>query len=153
MRVILNICCQIERPTAGFCYVNSGPFQILCNSSIPYLGLSIQLNVSPIPLEICRPLDESCTPLDESCTPLLLPNTAHVILFTLCQLWSRSSRTLSQICIYGHEYSIERTSVSIRDMPTIRCALHPTFRASYSVSQPACSMSAPGPDISSVVTV
>jgi hypothetical protein len=134
MRVILNICCQIERPTAGFCYVNSGPFQILCNSSIPYLGLSIQLNVSPIPLEICRPLDESCT-------PLLLPNTAHVILFTLCQLWSRSSRTLSQICIYGHEYSIERTSVSIRDMPTIRCAFHSTFAANYSSHQPFCAMS------------
>jgi hypothetical protein len=118
MRVILNICCQIQRPSAGFCYVNSGPCQILCNSSIPYIGLSIQLNVSPIPREICRPLDESCT-------PRLLPNTAHVILFTLCQLWSRSSRTLSQIGIYGHEYSIERTSVSIGDMSTIRCALYP----------------------------
>jgi hypothetical protein len=60
---------------------------VLSNRGICPIGDSawnIQLHVSPFPLEICRNFDARST-------PHLLPNTAHLLLFTLCQRWSLSN--------------------------------------------------------------
>jgi hypothetical protein len=60
-------------------------------------------------------------------TPHWLPNTALVLLFTLCHFWSRSNPTLLQFYIYSHQYSTGRISVSIGHMSTIRSSLYLKF--------------------------
>jgi hypothetical protein len=56
---------------------------IQCNYSSAYSGFNIQLNVSALLLEISRQFNERYT-------AILVPNTAYVPRFTLCQLWSRA---------------------------------------------------------------
>jgi hypothetical protein len=56
MRVILLICCQIQRASADLCYVNSVPCQIQRNCSFTYSGFNIQINVSVLRF-YCRHVD------------------------------------------------------------------------------------------------
>jgi hypothetical protein len=46
-----------------------------------YSGFNIQLNVAPLLLQICRQFSDRYT-------ANLVPNTAHVLRVTRCQLWS-----------------------------------------------------------------
>jgi hypothetical protein len=83
MRDILQTGSQIQRTSPSLRNVNCGPVHIQCNYSSAYLGFNILLNVSALLLEISRQFSERYT-------AILVPNTAHVPRFTLCQLWSRT---------------------------------------------------------------
>jgi hypothetical protein len=144
MRDILHICCQIQRTSDGLRYVTSGPCQIICNCTFVYLGISIQLNVSPLPMVICRQFDARYF-------PHLLSNTAHVLLFMQCQLWTRSNTMLLQFCIFRPQYSFERISAAIGDMTTIRCGLYSTIAAKCSKHHPVCAFLILGAAESSII--
>jgi hypothetical protein len=58
--------------------VNCGPGHIQWNDNTAYSGFNIQLNVSKLLLKISREFNEGYT-------ANLLPNTAHIIQFTLCE--------------------------------------------------------------------
>jgi hypothetical protein len=83
MCVKLPTWCQIQRTSSILRYLNCDPRYIECNYSSEYSGFNIQLNIPALPLEICRHLDARYT-------AILVPNTAHVLRVTLCQLWSRT---------------------------------------------------------------
>jgi hypothetical protein len=85
MLAILHTFWQMQRTSAGLRYVNSGAGQIQCHYSFANSGFIIQINVPPLLLQICRQLDARHT-------SHFLPNTAHILLFTLCQIWSLSNR-------------------------------------------------------------
>jgi hypothetical protein len=75
---------QILRTASGLRYVNYGPGHIQCIYSSIYSGLIIRLNAFALLLDIIGHFD-ACY------TAILVPNTAHVLRFTLCQLWSRTN--------------------------------------------------------------
>jgi hypothetical protein len=79
---ILQAWIQIQRTSSSLRYVTCGPGHIQCSCSSAYSGLNIQLNVSVLPLEISRPFNARYT-------ANLVPNTAHIFQFALCDLWSR----------------------------------------------------------------
>jgi hypothetical protein len=83
MRVILQIWCQIQRTSSSLYYVDGGPGHIQCSYSSAYSGLNIQLNISALQLEISRICNARHT-------ANLVPNTAHILQYTLCELWSRT---------------------------------------------------------------
>jgi hypothetical protein len=74
--------CQIQHTSLSVRYVNCGPGNIQCICSSAYSGFNIQLNVSALLLEICRYFGARFT-------ANLVPNTAHFLQLTLCELWSR----------------------------------------------------------------
>jgi hypothetical protein len=82
VRVILHSWCQIQRTSYGLRYVNCDPGHIKCIYSSAYSGFNIQLNASALILEICRQFNVRYT-------AYIVPNTAHILQFTLCDLWSR----------------------------------------------------------------
>jgi hypothetical protein len=51
-------------------------------------------------------------------------NTAHILQFTLSELWSRTYKLWLQPLIFSHQYSIERISGAIGDMSTIHRAIY-----------------------------
>jgi hypothetical protein len=53
-RVILQTWCQIQCTSSTLSYVHCGSGHIQCIYSSAYSGFNIQLNVSPLVLEICR---------------------------------------------------------------------------------------------------
>jgi hypothetical protein len=83
MLLILQTWCQIQLTTARLRYVNCCPGHIQCNYSSAYSGFNIQLNVSALLLVTRRHFDAHCT-------ANWVPNIAHVLQFTLCELWSRT---------------------------------------------------------------
>jgi hypothetical protein len=89
----LQIWCQIQRTTSGSCYVNCVPRHLQCIYSSAYSGFNIQLNVSALLLEISRQFNARYI-------ARLVPNTALVLQFTLCVLWSRHIQ-----CNYISAYS------------------------------------------------
>jgi hypothetical protein len=62
--------------------VNCVSGHIQCNYSSAYTGFNIQLNVSALLLEISEQVNARYI-------SSLVPNTAHILQFTLCELWSR----------------------------------------------------------------
>jgi ribosomal protein S27E len=82
MRVIQQTWCQIQRTSSSFRYVNCGAGHIQCIYSSAYLDFNIQLKVTAQLLEISR---QFYTPY----TANFERNTAHILPFTLCELWSR----------------------------------------------------------------
>jgi hypothetical protein len=62
---------------------NCGLGHIQCSYSSAYSGFIIQLNVSALLLELSRQYNERYT-------AIVVPNTAHVYRFSLCQLLSRT---------------------------------------------------------------
>jgi hypothetical protein len=83
MPVIQQNWCQVRRICSSLRYVNCGPDHIQCNCSSAYLGYNIQLIVSPLLLETCRQFNARYT-------GNLVPNTAHMVQYTLCELWCRT---------------------------------------------------------------
>jgi hypothetical protein len=84
MRVILHNCCHIKHVSSCLRYVYYGLGQIKYIYISWYSSFSIQLNVSPSILVICRQTNARYTPHSH-------PNTGHNMRFTLSQLWSRSN--------------------------------------------------------------
>jgi hypothetical protein len=145
MRVILQILCQIERTSSGLRCVNSGPGHIQCSYSSEYSGFNNQLNVSALLLGISRKL-HACY------TANTVPNTAHILQFTLCELWSRTYTKYIQLRIFRLHYSTESTCADIGDISTIQCALYCKHGAKYSAHAPDYAMWTVVPDIHKVFT-
>jgi hypothetical protein len=133
MSVILQIWCQIQRSPSSLYYVDGGPGHIQCSYSSAYSGLNIQLNISVLPLEISR----ICNARD---TANLVPNTAHTLPFTLCELWSRPYTLKWQHRMFSLQYSTERICAPIGDISTIQCSLYCKLGAKYSAHPPAFAM-------------
>jgi hypothetical protein len=125
MRVTLQTWCQIQRTSSNLRYVDCGPGQIQCIYSSEYSGFNIQLNVSALILVISRQFNERYT-------AILVPNTAHLIQFTLCDLWSRTYTTYLQLLIFRPQYSTKRICAAIGDIPSLRPALYCKSGVKYS---------------------
>jgi hypothetical protein len=106
----------IQRTSSSLRFVNCGSGHIQCNYSYAYSGFNIQLNVS-------LPLLEISSQFNEHYTANLVPNTAHILQFTQCELWSRTYTMKIQVRIFRIQYSAEHISTAIGDISTIRCAL------------------------------
>jgi hypothetical protein len=129
MRVILLTWCQIQPTSSGICYVNCGPGHIQCIYSSAYSVLNIRLNVSALLFEIYRYLHARYT-------ANLVPNTEHILRFTLCDLWSRTYTMHLQLHIFRLQYSVERICAAIVHITTIQCALYCKLGAKYSAHPP-----------------
>jgi hypothetical protein len=106
-------------------YVNCGPGHIQCSYISAYSVFSMQLNVSALLLEISSHFDARCTANWE-------PNTAHILQFTLCELWYRTYTMHLQLRIIRLQYSTERICAAIGDISTIQRALYCKHCAKYS---------------------
>jgi hypothetical protein len=143
--VILKTWCQIQRTPLSLLYVKCGPGQIQCNYGSVYSGINIQLNVSALLLGIRRLFNDRNT-------ANLVPDTAHILRFTLCELWSRTYTMHLQLHIFRLQYSFERISPAIGDIPTINCALYCKLGARYSAHPPVDAMCTLDPDLYNVIT-
>jgi hypothetical protein len=120
MCVILPTWCQIQRTSSSLRYVNYGPDHIQCNYSSAYSGFNIRQNPSALLLEIIGHVDARYT-------ANLVTNTAHIIRFKLCVLWSRTCTTCFQLLIFRTQYSTERICAAIGNIRTLRSALYCKF--------------------------
>jgi hypothetical protein len=145
MRVMLQTWSQIQRTSTRLRYVNSGPGHIQCIYSTAYSLLNIQLNVSAMLLEISRQFNERYT-------ANMVPNIAHILQFSLCELWSRSYTKYLQLFIFRLQYSAEGSSPAIEGISTIRRALYCKLGAKYSAHPPVFAMWNVAPAIYKVFT-
>jgi hypothetical protein len=145
VRVILQILCQIQSPTSGLRYVNCGPGHIQCIYGSAYSDFNVHLNVSALLLEISRQFNARYT-------ANLVPNTAHILRFTLCELWSRTYTMHLQLHIFRLQYSFERICAAIVHITTIQCALYRKLVAKYSAHPPVYAMWTVVPAIHKVLT-
>jgi hypothetical protein len=129
MRVILQHRCHIQRTSSSFRYVNSDPGHIQCIYCSAYSGLNIQLNVSALQLEITRQFNVRYT-------ANLVPNTAKILQFTQCVLWSRTYTRYLQLLIVRPQYSTESDCAAVGDMPIFGCALYCKYGAIYNAHPP-----------------
>jgi hypothetical protein len=145
MSVILQTWCQLQRTSSSFRYANCGPGHIQCIYSSAYSDFNIHLNVSALLLEISRQFNARYT-------ANLVPNTAHILQFTLCELWSRTYTIHLQLRIFMLQYSAVGICAAIVDTTTIQCALYSKHGAKYSAHPPAFAMWTVVPDIYNVFT-
>jgi hypothetical protein len=101
--------------------------------------------VAPLLLEVFRQFNARYTANSE-------PNTAHILPFTLCELWSRPYIRYLQLLIVRPQYSTERTCAAIGDIPTLLYALCCKFGVKYSAHRPVYSVCTVVPDIYKVFT-
>jgi hypothetical protein len=133
VRVILLTWCQIQSTSSGLRYVNCGPGHIQCIYSSIYSDFNIHLNVSALLLYISRQFNARYT-------ANLLPDTAHTLRFTLCELWSRTYTMHLQLHIFRFQYSFERICAAIVHITTIQCAQYCKLVAKYSAHPPIYAM-------------
>jgi hypothetical protein len=145
MRVILQTWRQLQRTSSCFRYVNCGPGHIQYIYSSAHSGFNIQLNVSAQLLEISRQFNARYT-------ANLVPNTAHILQFTLCDLWSRTYTMHLQLHIFRLQYSFERIWAAVVHITTIQCALYCKLVAKYSAYPPVYATWSVVPDIYKVLT-
>jgi hypothetical protein len=125
MRVILQICCQVQRTSSSLRCVNCGPGHIQCIYSSIYSDFNIHLNVSVLLLEISRQFNAPYT-------ANLVPNTEHIFQFMLCELWSRTYTKYLQLRIFRLQFSTVGIWAAIVDITSIQCALYCKLGAKYS---------------------
>jgi hypothetical protein len=125
MRVILLTWCQIQRTSSGLRYVYCGPGHIGCIYSSAYSGFNTRLNLSALLLEIIGHVYARYT-------ANLVPNTTHILRYTLCELWSRTYTKHLQLHIFSLQYSFERICTAIVHITSIQCALYCILGAKYS---------------------
>jgi hypothetical protein len=133
MRVVLHSWCQIQRTSSGIRCVNYGPGHIQCIYSSIYSDFNIHLNVSALLLYISRQFIARYT-------AFLVPNTAHILQFTLCDLWFRTYTMHLQLHIFRLQYSFERICPAISHITTIQCALYCKLVIKYSAHPPIYAM-------------
>jgi hypothetical protein len=117
MRVILQTGCLIQRTSSGLRYMHYVPGHIQCISSSIYSDFNSRLNVSALLWEIIGHYVARYT-------ANLVPNTAHILQFTQCVLWSRTYTMYLQLRIFRSQYSAEHICAAIGDIMTIQCALY-----------------------------
>jgi hypothetical protein len=145
MRVILHSWCQIQSPSSGLRYVNCGAEHIQCIYSSANSDTNVHLNVSALLLEISLQFSARYT-------ANLVPNTAHILQFTLCDLWSRTYTMHLQLHIFRLQYSFERICAAVVHITAIQCALYCKLAAKYSAHPPIYAMRTVVPDIYNVIT-
>jgi hypothetical protein len=133
MSVTLQTWCQIQRTPYSLRYVDCGPGNLQCIYSSAYSGFSIQLNVSALLLEVSRQFSARYT-------ASMVPNTAQILQFTLCELWSRPYTMWLQLRLFRLQYSAERICAAVGDIPTCRGALYCKLHAKYSAHHPVYAM-------------
>jgi hypothetical protein len=139
-RVWLHTLSQIQRISSRFRYVNCGPGHIQGIYSSAYIAQNILLNLLLLLLEICRYLDDRYTGNFE-------PNTAHILPFTLCELWSRLYTMYLQLRRFRLQYSAEDRSPAIGGISSMQWALYCKLGANYSALPPVYAMWTVVPDI------
>jgi hypothetical protein len=107
--------------------VDCGPKHIQCNYSYAYSGFNIQVNVSELLLDICRQFTVRYT-------ANMVPNTAHILQFTPCELWSRPYTKCLQHGIFRLQHSTKRICAAIGDITTIQCMFYCKLGAEYSAT-------------------
>jgi hypothetical protein len=140
MLVILQTLSQIQCISSRLRYVNCGPGHIQCIYSSAYSDFHVHLNVSALLLEISRQFNARFT-------ANLVPNTAHILRFTLCELWSRTYTMHLQLHLFRLQYSFERICSAIVHITTIQCVLYCKLGAKYSAHPPVYAMCTVVPDI------
>jgi hypothetical protein len=125
--------------------VNCGPGHIQYIYSSAHSDFNIHLNVSALLLEISRQFNARYT-------ANLVPNTAHILRFTLCELWSRPYTMHLQLHIFRLQYSFERICSAIVHISTIQCALYCKHGDNYIAHSLAFSMWTVVPHIYNVFT-
>jgi hypothetical protein len=100
-----------------------------CNYNSAYSGFNIQLIVSALLLEISRQFNARYT-------AFLVPNTEHIVQFTLCELWSRPYTKCLQLHIFMPQYSAVGICAAIVDITTFQCALYCKPGVKYSSHPP-----------------
>jgi hypothetical protein len=85
-------------------------------------------------------------------TANLVPNTARIPQFTLCELWFRSYTMLLELRIFRVQYSSERICATIGGISEIEWALNGKHGAKYSAHPPVYAMWTVVPDIYNVIT-
>jgi hypothetical protein len=113
IRVIQQTLCQIQRTSSRLRYATCGPGHIQSIFSTAYSGFNILLNLSALLLEISGHVDARYT-------ANLVSNTAHIVQFTLCELWSRTYTMHLQLRIFRLQCSSERICAAIGDVSTIQ---------------------------------
>jgi hypothetical protein len=113
--------------------VTCGPGHIQSIFRTAYLGFNIQLKVAPRQFEVSEHFNGHYTANFE-------PNTAHILPFTLCELWSRTYTMHLQLHIFRLQYSFERICPAIVHISAIQCALHCILGAKYSAYPPVYAM-------------
>jgi hypothetical protein len=129
MHVILQTWCQIQLTSSSFRYVNSDPGHIQCIYSSAYSGPNIQLILSALLLEMSRQFHARYT-------ANFVPDTAHILQFTQCVLWSRTYTKYLQLLIVRPQYSTDPACAATREMPPFRCALYCNIGAIYIAHSP-----------------
>jgi hypothetical protein len=201
MPVMLQAWCQIWRTSSGLRYVNCGPCHIQCSYSSEYSGSNIQLQVSALLFEISRQFNARSTAtmvpntahiiqftlsvlcsghiqcnnsmacsgfniqlyvsallLDISwkCnvryTANLMPNIAHILQFTLFELWSRTYAMQLQVRLFRLQYSAERICAAIGGIPKFRCPSYCKYGAKFSTHPPVYAKWTEVPTIYNVIT-
>jgi hypothetical protein len=145
MSVILQTWCQLQRSSSSFRYVISGAARIQCIYSSAYSDFNVHLNVSALLLYISRQFNATYA-------ANLLPNTAHILQLTLCELLFRTYTMHLQLHIFRLQYSFERFSAAIVHITTIQCALYCKLVAKYSAQPPVYAMWSVLPAIYKVLT-
>jgi hypothetical protein len=125
MSVIVQTWCQIQGTSANLRYVNWDPGHIQCIYSSIYSDFNIHLNVSAMLLEISWQFTARYT-------ANFVPNTAHILQFTLRELWSQPYTKYLQLRIFMPQYSAIGTCAAIVDITTVQCALYCKLWAKYS---------------------
>jgi hypothetical protein len=103
------------------------------------------MNVSALLLEISRQFKARYT-------ANLVPNTAHILRFTLCELWSRTYTMHLHLRTFRLEYSSERICAATGDISTIQSSLYCKLGAKYSAHPPVYAMWTMVPDIYNAFT-
>jgi hypothetical protein len=145
MLVILQTWCQIQRTSSGLRYVNYGPGHIQCIYNSISSDFNIHLNVSALLLYISRQFNARYT-------ANMLPNTAHILQFMLCELWSRTYTMHLQLRIFRLQCSSERICAAIGNISTIQCSLYCKLGAKYSAHPPVYAKRTMVPDIYNAFT-
>jgi hypothetical protein len=145
MQVILQILCQIQSPYSGLRYVNCGPGHIQCIYSSAYSDFNVHVNGSALILEISRQFNSRYT-------AKLVPNTVHILRFTLCELWSRTHTKYFQHRIFWLQYSAVGICAAIVHITTIQCSLYCILGAKYCAHPPVYAMRPVVPTIYKVLT-
>jgi hypothetical protein len=142
---MLQTWCQIQHTSVSLLYVNCGSGLIQCIYSFAYSGFNIRLNVSALLLEIIGHFHARYT-------ANLEPNTAHILLFTLCELCSQPYTKSLQLDIFRLQYSAVGNCAVILDIATTQCALYCKLVAKYSAHPPVYNMWTVVPDIYNAFT-
>jgi hypothetical protein len=144
MSVILQTWCQLQLTSSSFRYVNSGAARVQYIYNSIYSDFNVHLNVSALLLEISWQFNSRYT-------AIFLPNTAHILQVTLCDLWSRPYTKYFRHRIFRLQYSAVGICAAIVHITTIQCALYCKLVAKYSAHPPVFAVWTVVPDIYNVI--